>query len=290
MRVIARLLPKGTKVWLASKFALSLARFSLVKYGPHEPGSVNYALPRIPRRSADTCELGLPIPPSRMWLGYGKTGKEYLSYGKSDVHKMLGILKESGFSLHSRDRILDFGCGAGRMTRWLKELATAREVWGVDINAEHIFWCQQHLSPPLNFVTTSTLPYLPFEDHYFGLIYAVSVFTQIDDLARTWFVVFKRILSPEGRLFVTIHDKHTLTVLEKMKDHPFSRFVRAKRRYIQRVRSDSGMFTIGRGVDSQVFYDLGYFQDMLSPLFRIVSVEEEAHGYQTGVLLEPMRG
>ena len=34
------------------------------------------------------------------------------------------------------------------MIRHLADLAVAGQVWGVDFNEKHIYWCQQHLTPP----------------------------------------------------------------------------------------------------------------------------------------------
>jgi ubiquinone/menaquinone biosynthesis C-methylase UbiE len=63
------------------------------------------------------------------------------------------------------------------------------------------------------FANTTTLPHVPYEDNYFDLIYAGSVFTHIADLADAWLLELKRILRPGGMLYVTVHDDHTLEVL-----------------------------------------------------------------------------
>ncbi len=52
------------------------------------------------------------------------------------------------------------------------------------------------------------------------------------------------------------------------------------------ARSDFGMFTIGRALDSQVFYDVDYLSRKLSPFFRTLSVGIAAHGHQTAIVLE----
>jgi ubiquinone/menaquinone biosynthesis C-methylase UbiE len=200
---------------------------------------------------------------------------------------MMMILRESGYSLAPGHRVLDFGCGAGRMIRWLKDAALSCEIWGADINANYIFWCQQHLSPPFNFVVTTTLPHLPFEDGYFDMIYAGSVFTHVDDLARTWLLELRRVTSVQGRLYITVHDKHTLEILRRDGRLPLSRLVKAGKGREQYVQSSFGMLTVGRATESQVFYDIDYLRRLLEPAFRVVSVVEEAYGYQTAMVLEP---
>ena len=77
---------------------------------------------------------------------------------------------------------MELGCAAGRVIRHLNELAASREIWGVDFAAAATMWCEENLSPPLHFATTTVVPHLPFKDEYFDLVYAGSVFTHIDEL------------------------------------------------------------------------------------------------------------
>ena len=51
-------------------------------------------------------------------------------------------------------------------------------------------------------------------------------------------------------------------------------------------RKDAGMLVIGRSTDSQVFYDSEYFCRYLAGIFKIVSINKEAYGYQTAILLQ----
>ena len=52
--------------------------------------------------------------------------------------------------------------------------------------------------------------------------------------------------------------------------------------------NDYAMFTIGRFMRSQVFYDTDYLVRTLKPFFETMSVTPEAYGYQTGVLLRKL--
>jgi hypothetical protein len=49
--------------------------------------------------------------------------------------------------------------------------------------------------------------------------------------------------------------------------------------------NDFAMFTIGRFMRSQVFYDKDYLIRTLSPFFEVQSVTPEAYGFQTAVVL-----
>jgi ubiquinone/menaquinone biosynthesis C-methylase UbiE len=216
-------------------------------------------------------------------MGYGMTIDEYLSSGKEHVATMRKVLADSGFAFQEGIRILELGCATGRMMRWLNDEARRCEIWGTDIDGEHIVWCKQYLSPPFHFFLTTTNPHLPFEDGYFDLIYAGSVFTHIDDLADAWFLELRRILKPEGRLYITIHDNNTIRMLEGS-ERNLAKTLYSRPDLFE--NDDYSMFTIGRFMRSQVFYDTDSLSKMLQHSFDTVSVTNCAYGFQTAMLLQ----
>jgi ubiquinone/menaquinone biosynthesis C-methylase UbiE len=227
---------------------------------------------------------GLPVPPEELWEGYGPDAASYISHGKIDVHKMARIIDESGIALLNTKRLLEFGCASGRMLRHLPELAPKAELWGVDISAQHIQWCVANLTPAMHFATTTMIPHLPFEDGYFDLVFSGSVFTHIEDIHQSWFLELGRVLRPSGRLFITLHDEHTVELLDgSYRDHWFSKFIREQSEYASH-KKNFNMIVIGRGTSSQVFYNSRYFKTILPPCLRWVSHTPEAYGYQSAVL------
>lgn len=258
-----------------------------IKYIPYKHEASSFLIPKVPETGYETCSSGLPIPPSDLWHGYGETTEEHLTGGHANVSKMLELVNSSGFSFEKGTRILDFGCGAGRMIRHLKNLSDICEIWGTDINANHIGWAKQNLSPHFHFATTTTIPHLPFEDRYFNFIYCGSVFTHIDDLAEAWLLELRRILSPKGKLYLTIHDDHTMKLLDgPLKDNWFAKNMKEHDIY-NNSKSILGMLVIGRGIKSQIFYNIDYFCKMLKLLLlNVLSVTQEAYGKQTAILVE----
>lgn len=221
MNIIKKLIPERAKLWLKSRLRAEMMDRILVnpvhiiKYIPYQSASSSYQFSKTVNDELPTCKLGLPIPPKHLlqkWFWALKDEEEWLLSGERIVQTMIAIIQKSGFSLSEGSRILEFGCAEGRLLRWLKNLTETCEIWGTDINAEDIAWCQNYLSPPFNFFTTTTLPHLPFEDRYFDFIYAGSVFTHIDDLAVPWLLELRRILKYQGLAYITIHDKHDLTI------------------------------------------------------------------------------
>lgn len=176
----------------------------IIPFLPYRPDRNAYIVEKTEKNYTKTQKtqsgLTLPIPPTKLWLGYGPTQEDYLERGKRHTSQMLSILESDGLRIGEDNRILDFGCGAGRMIRWLSHLSDNCEIWGTDISAEHIYWCREYLSPPFHFVTSTIYPHLPFEDNYFDLVYAGSVFSHIDDLADAWLLELRRIT--KKRVFV----------------------------------------------------------------------------------------
>ena len=230
-----------------------------------------------------------PVPDIELWHGYAETPEEFLACGRSDVASMLSILAGAGTSPDELTRVLDFGCAAARMLRFYPRTERS-ELWGVDVDATHINWCQLNMGPPFSFATITTSPHLPFEDNYFDLVYAGSVFTHISDLTDSWFLELRRVVRRHGYLYITIHDKRTVELLlTKFKDHPlFFDFVPMVESFCERtgVRSQNyAYFRMLADPMSQVFYDEEYLARKWSQWAEVISITPEAHDHQTALLL-----
>ena len=250
-------------------------------YFPSHPGENVYCIkPNVPGGE------GLPIPPEELWVGYGPDVESYLSEGKNDVAEMVRILEESGVPFKDTNRVLEFGCAAGRMLRHVPEFAPKAELWGVDISAAHIQWCVNNLTPAMHFATTTTIPHLPFEDRYFDFVFGGSVFTHIEDTQQAWLLELGRVLRSLGRLFITIHDEHTVRLLAtSSRDHWLAKEMREQFVYTSH-KDDFNMIVVGRGTACQVFYNSRYLKTIMPPSLRWVSHSPAAYGYQSAVLLE----
>jgi ubiquinone/menaquinone biosynthesis C-methylase UbiE len=179
---------------------------------------------------------------------------------------------------------------SGRMIRWLANRAAECEIWGVDISARHVAWCQENMSPPFNFATVTTLPHLPFEDNYFDMVYCGSVFTHIDDLSDAWILEVKRIIRKGGRAYITVSDNHTLDLVLNRRvqwAETFRDYLRSYDKKLNFTQSKYYKFCITPGTpDTNVFYDIDYLRQHWGRILQIVSVTPEAYGYQTAVVLQ----
>jgi SAM-dependent methyltransferase len=254
----------------------------LLPLGDGEP----YAI--VTREEAAARHDGLPLPPERLRRRWAAGAEAYLEGGRRDVERLLATLRKVGVAEDSIARVLDFGCAEGRMLRHLTHPGE-RELWGVDINAERISWCQQHLTPPFRFATTTTAPHLPFPDGYFDLVYALSVFTHITELADAWFLELLRVLRTGGNAYLTIHDEHSIDVLlgrdgaERVRGELTDMLLRFDKETGTLAR-DWISFALHADPGAQVFYRREDLVRRWAELAELRSVDEDAADYQTALL------
>lgn len=267
-----------------------------LKYYPKSGQAPSYCLPKPTTlgKNPQTGKWQFPVPPEDLRLVFVENEEYYLNSGKTQVQIILSVLRECGYFLKTGSRILDFGCASGRILRQLADLSDICEIWGTDISADCIAWCQQNMSPPFHFFVGTTMPHLPFEDRYFDLIYAGSVFTHIDDLADAWLLELRRILKPGGLAFITIQEQYIFDKIKQSPDvwlsnnnvWPPEQKSACIQNYLEYINQDFAMFTLGRDTRSLVFYDVNYFREKWKPFFQVLAVKQEAYYWQTGILLK----
>jgi SAM-dependent methyltransferase len=154
-------------------------------------------------------------PPRRLslYVGHGDfraTGEEFL-----ELFRRLADLRTD-------DRVLDIGCGIGRMARALVPVLRPPGSYdGFDIAQPGIRWCQAHYGDtpaPFRFQhadvrnsvynpagrATPEAYTFPYGDGSFDLAIATSVFTHLlPEAADHYLAQAARVLAPEGRLFAT---------------------------------------------------------------------------------------
>src|SRR5947209_5587329 len=91
--------------------------------------------------------------PDREWL--------FDQFGRLTRDELLVLLPD-GWSFEGK-RVLDFGCGSGRVLRQFLAEAQRAEFWGCDVHEPSIEWLRANLVPPLHVFVNSELPPLPHE-------------------------------------------------------------------------------------------------------------------------------
>lgn len=125
--------------------------------------------------------------------------------GRQSVRDIEAALRGIGRELTGFDKILDFGCGCGRVMRWMAPLADAVELHGCDIDDLAIGWAQCEL-PFATFVRNEADPPLPYADGYFDLVMNHSVFTHLDGMRQdAWLSELRRVTRPGGIVLLSVH-------------------------------------------------------------------------------------
>ena len=130
--------------------------------------------------------------------------------------------QQSGNAVGPDTRILDFGCGWGRMTRFYFKDIKSENIFGIDVDPTMIKICQDALHCG-NYSTVDPLPPPKgsFPDHSFHIIIAYSVFSHLHyDAAERWVAEFSRILKPGGILVATTQGERFLKLCKRLQNNP----------------------------------------------------------------------
>jgi ubiquinone/menaquinone biosynthesis C-methylase UbiE len=158
---------------------------------------------------------GLDLPPHRLrqFIGDGDftaVGEEHLRY----------FIKYG--KLRSDQKVLDVGCGIGRMALPLTRYLSAQsEYYGFDPTAQSVEWCTEHIASrypnfhfevadlhndvynPLGKYNSENFRF-PYPDDSFDFIFLTSVFTHLfPDAMKNYFSEISRVLGKGGRSFIT---------------------------------------------------------------------------------------
>jgi SAM-dependent methyltransferase len=163
-----------------------------------------------PRRRSEP-----PLPPENLLVGVGPG--EYWRIG----HEMVALLNEL-VTVQPDDRILDVGCGLGRVAWPLaSRLGRKGRYTGLDVSKQYVEWCRKSLGLPRRrftfqqadirtsaYNTEGRVPpeefVFPWPDESFDLTLSISLFTHLLPAALQQYLrEIRRTLRPGGRLFST---------------------------------------------------------------------------------------
>lgn len=100
-------------------------------------------------------------------------------------------------------RVLDWGCGCGRVTRYFSKYKSSTEIHGIDIDSTGINWLRENLDFG-NFSHIQPDTKTPFPDGHFDFIFGISIFTHLtEDDHFFWLKELQRIVAKNGIVAVT---------------------------------------------------------------------------------------
>jgi SAM-dependent methyltransferase len=170
------------------------------------PAQLRFPFGRFRRRAGEWLiqrSTSLPYPPPELLarVQTAPTAAEYREVGRRGAASILAAAAAAGVSAQSTVAVLDFGCGPGRVIRFLSD--TSWVLYGCDVDAEAVEWSRASL-PFARFFRTDPNPPLPFAEGMFDIVFAVSVFPRFtNDEQRLWAAEIARVVRPEGSAIVT---------------------------------------------------------------------------------------
>lgn len=211
---------------------------------------------RGPRRSDD----GLELPPAalRVRVIAEADPTAFLNTGRAEATILADTATAHGPAIEAAGRLLDFGCGCGRVTRhW--HAYPGVEVHGTDHDEAVVDWVRTGL-PFVHAARNRLAPPLAYPDAHFGIVYAISVFTHMtDELARAWMSELARIIRPGGLLLFSALDQRQV---DRLRPH-------------ERDAFDNGepvvQFDDALGTNMCVSYHPRAFIEQITPEFQILS-------------------
>ncbi len=107
---------------------------------------------------------GLPMPPPNLvYLVTGQFDSEaFYNNGVVGAECIQNVVRRHGLAFNRFGKVLDFGCGCGRIMRQWQDL-TGSKLYGVDSNPRLVEWCRRNLTFGQFEVNTSAAP-LDFVD------------------------------------------------------------------------------------------------------------------------------
>ncbi len=145
----------------------------------------------------------IKLPPD--YLIYESFQIHYPKYYNESKDSAIGIVNLIKKHIQLRDKkILDWGCGPGRLIRHLPEVVgNGCRYFGTDYNTKSIEWCKMNL-PGIEFNVNSLEADLPYSDDFFDVIYGISIFTHLSEQMHvSWMNELNRIIKPGGVMYLT---------------------------------------------------------------------------------------
>jgi len=225
-----------------------------------------------------------PLPPeANIKRVIGDTSSTRFAMGGAMIFKNLeNYLAEHGQSWSDFPEILDWGCGAGRVTRYLLN-ETGSHVTGADIDPDNVSWCRNNYATG-QFEVVPLRPQTNFTDGSFDLVIGLSVLTHLQEQDQwLWLAELQRITRPGALLFLSVQGPTQLA---------YNRFPPSLYRRLQ----EEGFIDISRdpALDAVIpdpeyyraaMHSRRYICDRWGAYFEVLAIEDAIAGLQDFVVL-----
>lgn len=145
-----------------------------------------------------------PVPAEILKLHVGLARDDFLATGWRVYSDLKRELERVGPGF-AAGRILDWGCGCGRVLRYVLEDVPADRVCGCDIDREAVEWLAG-AAAGASFGVILPEPPTEYPEESFDLVYGISVLTHLrEEMQDRWLQELRRICKRGGYVAVTVH-------------------------------------------------------------------------------------
>jgi SAM-dependent methyltransferase len=236
---------------------------------------------------------GVPDPTLQQ-LWNGASGMALANQSKSFYSKLCERYRRHSDRPLADARVLDFGCGWGRLTRFLARDVGAGCLYGCD-PVQHILDVCRASGVPATLARTDFLPErLPFEEH-FDLAFSFSVFTHLSEAAhQSCLRALHGSLRAGGILALTVRPPEYLVyselmhpVLERLGPDHRDRIEEALYLFAPHAAEPSHFqYRGGEMTYGETVITLPYMRERWSPMFELLDVDVQVGDlYQVMVTL-----
>ncbi len=146
----------------------------------------------------------------------GKAGDEALIEAHTIARAFKDLYRDHVGPFTESTRVLDYGCGWGRITRFFMKDVAKGNLWGIDCNEDLINFCRES-NPWARFELNDPLPPTDLPADHFDLAFGYSVFTHLrEDVHWGWLDELRRVVKPGGLLILTVRPRHFISYCAKL--------------------------------------------------------------------------
>jgi SAM-dependent methyltransferase len=161
-------------------------------------------------READPFRLSLPAENVQIQF-VGKAGDAALGEAQTLARAFKDLYKEHVGPFTESTRVLDYGCGWGRITRFFLKDVAAGNLLGVDCNDGIIDFCRES-NPWARFELIDPMPPTNLPGDQFDLVFSYSVFTHLrEDVHLALLDELGRLVKPGGLLILSVRPREFLS-------------------------------------------------------------------------------
>jgi len=201
------------------------------------------------------------------------------------VHLDIILRKYFQKSITDFKNVCDWGCGCGRLTRYLTKYNEIK-LTGLDVDYDNIKWCQNNLLNS-SFLTIKQNPPVLLNDNSFDLIIGISIFTHLPEKNQfEWLEELKRLAAKGATVIVTINSLKAWVLTRQSDENTFKIFT--EKGIYDKFPNKQIENKIGNNVEYvNTFHSHQYIKKNWSEFFEIIDIVDGGiGGYQDVIVMK----